>query len=138
MRYIERELESEMKKYLNVKEIIAVVGTRQCGKTTLINKLLDEIEKKGKKIKRVSFDNVKELTIFENDIDSFIDLNVKKFDYLFIDEVHYSKEGGKKLKYIYDNYNIKVIISGSSAPEISIQSLKHLVGRIFLFYLYHF
>ena len=137
-RYIERDLEIEIGKYLKSKEIIAVVGTRQCGKTTMINKLLDKEEEKGRKIKRISFDNLKEKRLFENDIESFIDLNVKNFDILFIDEVHYSKDSGKKLKYIYDNFKIKIFISGSSTAEISIHSLKYLVGRIFTFTLYPF
>lgn len=42
------------------------------------------------------------------------------------------------MKYIYDHFEIKIIISGSSAPEIAVQSLKYLVGRIFSFVLYPF
>ena len=56
----------------------------------------------------------------------------------FIDEIQYSKESGKHLKYIYDNYKVKLIISGSSATEVSLQSLKYLVGRVFIFTLYPF
>jgi uncharacterized protein len=136
--YIKRDIEQEINKYLDVKEIIAVIGARQCGKTTLINNILSTLKNKGKKISSLSFDNVKDLTLFENDIDSFIDLYVKEFDILFIDEVQYSKDSGKKLKYIYDNFKIKIFISGSSAAEISIHSLKYLVGRIFTFTLYPF
>ena len=138
MEYVEREIEEEIMKYVKVKEIIAVVGTRQCGKTTLINHILEKLEKQGKKINSVSFDNQKILQLFENDIDSFIEVYVKGFNVLFIDEVHYSKDSGKKLKYLYDNFNIKIFISGSSAAEISIHSLKYLVGRIFTFTLYPF
>lgn len=138
MPYIERELEKEILEYLKSKEIIAVVGARQCGKTTLVNNILDKLKTLGKKINRISFDNQKILQLFENDIDSFIELHVKGFDILFIDEVHYSKDSGKKLKYIYDNFNIKIFISGSSSAEISIHSLRYLVGRIFTFVLYPF
>lgn len=138
MNYVKRDLEDEILKYIKSKEIIAVVGARQCGKTTLINNILDKLEKKDKKISRVSLDNQKDLQLFENDIDSFIELYVKDFDFLFIDEVHYSKDSGKKLKFIYDTFGIKIFISGSSAAEISIHSLKYLVGRIFTFNLYPF
>lgn len=137
-KYIERELEKEIQKYSSIKEIIAVIGARQCGKTTMVNSILDKLKEKRKKINRISFDNIKTLQLFENDIDSFIDQNIKNFDILFIDEVQYSKDSGKKLKYIYDSHNIKIFISGSSAAEISIQSLKYLVGRIFTFHLYPF
>lgn len=138
MLYIRRDIEDNINKYLNAREIAAVVGARQCGKTTLIDNILRNLEKNGKKISRISFDNIKELQLFENDIDSFIELYVKGYDFLFIDEVQYSKDSGKKLKYIYDNFKVKIFISGSSAAELSIQSLKYLVGRIFVFTLYPF
>lgn len=138
MLYIRRDVEDEISKYINSREIIAVVGARQCGKTTLIDNILLSLGKKGKKISKVSFDNIKDLQLFENDVDSFIELYVKDYEFLFIDEVQYSKDSGKKLKYIYDNFKVKMFISGSSAAEISIQSLKYLVGRIFVFNLYPF
>lgn len=137
MVYVERNLEKDLLRYIDSKEIIAVIGARQCGKTTLINNLLEK-QKNRKKIETINFDNQKILQLFETDIDSFIELHVKSFDILFIDEVHYSKNSGKKLKYIYDNFDIKIFISGSSAAEISINSLKYLVGRILIFTLYTF
>ena len=135
--YIPRDLEKEIRKYLSAREIIAIVGARQCGKTTLILNLLKQLENK-KSIKAISFDDIKTLSLFENDMDSFCQLYVKDYDLLFIDEVQYAKESGKKLKYIYDNFSIKMIISGSSSSELSVQSLKYLVGRIFIFTLYPF
>ncbi|MCK5107924.1 MAG: ATP-binding protein, partial [Nanoarchaeota archaeon] len=132
--YIKRELEEIIKKYLKHKEIIAVIGTRQCGKTTLVKHILKDI----KKVNQITFEDIKTKNLFETDIDSFIELHIKEYDYLFIDEVQYSKDNGQKLKYIYDTSNIKIIISGSSSPDLSIHSLKYLVGRIFIFELYPF
>jgi len=132
--YIQRELEETINKYLGKREIIAIVGARQCGKTTLMKKIFKNL----KKAISISFDEREKLSLFDNDIESFIELYVKNFDYLFIDEFQYSKEGGKKLKYIYDSHKIKIIISGSSVSELSIQSIKYLVGRIFIFTLYPF
>lgn len=135
--YIERDIEKQLKNYMKVKEIIAVVGPRQCGKTTLIENILSQVNNK-KKIKAISFDDIKQLSLFEKDIDTFCDMNVKGYDILFIDEVQYSKNSGKKLKYIYDTFKIKILITGSSSSELSLQSLKYLVGRIFIFTLYPF
>lgn len=134
--YVARDLEKEIRKYMSVKEIIAVTGARQCGKTTLILNLLKRFAKK--RVKTVSFDDIKTLSLFENDLDSFCQLYVTGYDILFIDEVQYAHESGKKLKYIYDKFPIKIIISGSSSSEISVQSLKYLVGRIFIFTLHPF
>lgn len=138
MVYVKREMEAEIEKYMKNTDIIAVVGPRQCGKTTMINKMLDKEKASGKNVNRISFDDQKVLGVFERDTDSFIDMHVKGKDILFIDEVHYSKESGKKLKYIHDSCKTKIIISGSSAPEMSIYSLKYLVGRILIFTLHPF
>jgi len=129
--YTPRDIEKDINKYLENKEIIAIVGTRQCGKTTLMQQII----KKLKNVNSLSFDNVKDLDLFQNNIDEFIELHVKPYDYLFIDEVQYAKDSGKLLKYIYDTQKIKIFIKGSSAPELSIQSMKYLVGRIFIFIL---
>jgi len=130
--YIGRVLESKIKKYLKRKEIIAIVGARQCGKTTLMKKVFHE----QKNARFISFDDQKILRAFNEDIDYFVKNFVEGSDFLFIDEFQCAKDGGKKLKYIYDSQNVKLFISGSSAAELSIQSLKYLVGRIFVLTLY--
>lgn len=135
--YYKRDLEDEIVKYIPAKEIIAIVGVRQCGKTTLMKKIAEDLSSEYK-INFISFDDVSALRLFEDDIETFINIYVKPFDYLFIDEIQYSTESGKRLKYIYDHFEIKIIISGSSASEIAVQSLKYLVGRIFTFVLYPF
>ncbi len=132
--YIKREIEQKIIKYMKKKEIIAVVGARQCGKTTMITNLL----KKYQNVNSITLENVEVKQLFENDINSFIDLHVAGYDFLFIDEVQYAKNGGKHLKYIYDTQKIKIIISGSSSTDLSINSLKYLVGRIFIFQLHPF
>jgi len=35
--YVTREIETDIRAYLKLPEIIAVTGARQCGKTTLLN-----------------------------------------------------------------------------------------------------
>jgi len=132
--YVKRDLEKTLRKYLKNKEILAVVGPRQSGKTTL----LKQIYKGLNNAIFLDFEDRELLRLFEEDIKSFVDLYVKKYKYVFIDEFQYAKEGGKNLKYIYDNYKTKVIISGSSVIGLSAHSLKYLVGRVFVFNLYPF
>lgn len=130
--YIKRDLEKELNKYKNSREIIAIVGTRQCGKTTLLETFFSKL--KNKEI--ISFENQKLLNMFSNNIDLFIETYVKGRDYLLIDEFQYAKNGGKQLKYIYDTFKIKIFITGSSAPDLAVHGLKFLVGRVFIFNLY--
>ncbi len=132
--YIKRTLEDELKKYLKSPEIIAIVGPRQCGKTTLLKQLFKGL----KKAAYIDFEDRDILNLFNNDIKSFYALYAKGLDYLFIDEFQYATDGGQKLKYLYDTYSIKIIISGSSVLDLTHQAVKYLVGRIFIFQLYPF
>ncbi len=132
--YISRKIEHQITASLNSKEIIAVIGPRQCGKTTLLKHISDSLGNTN----FLSFDDLKVLQMFEEDIDAFIINYIKGNRYIFIDEFQYAKNGGKKLKYIYDSNDIKIFISGSSAIDLTIQAVKYLVGRVFVFNLYQF
>lgn len=132
--YINRFLEKDLRKYLGKREIIAVVGARQCGKTTLLRHIFKDL----KNALFLDFEDREALELFEQDIKSFTELYVKPYAYLFIDEFQYAKNGGKNLKYIYDHYKTKIVISGSSVSGLSIHSIQYLVGRIIVFNLYPF
>ncbi len=131
--YIPRKLEDTILKHIDSKEIIAVIGPRQCGKTTLLEHIYNGIKEQAIFF---SFEDKKILDLFVHDIDKFVDLYVKPYKYVFIDEFQYAKQGGKRLKYIYDTHHTKVIISGSSSIDLTVQAVKYLVGRIFIFSLF--
>ena len=130
--FVQRSLLAELKKYATSPEILAVIGPRQSGKTTLVKKFVND--KEG--VSEVTFENEKMKKLFEEDIDIFIQKHVKRYNILFIDEVQYVSNAGKNLKYIYDTQDIKIILTGSSAIDIAINSLSYLVGRILTFNLY--
>src|SRR3989344_2515538 len=132
--YIKRKLEAKILKYLDSPEIIAVVGPRQCGKSTMLMKIFEGLENTA----MVSFEDRTALTLFDRNIDDFVDVYVKNKKFLFIDEFQYAKNGGKKLKYIFDTEKVKIFISGSSAIDMTVNALKYLTGRIFIFQLFPF
>ncbi|MFA5855182.1 MAG: ATP-binding protein [Candidatus Gracilibacteria bacterium] len=132
--YVPRKLELAIRKFLDAPEIIAVLGARQSGKTTMLKHLVLSLPKAVS----LSFEDQKVLALFEESPDDFISAYVKGNRYLFIDEFQYAKHGGKILKYIYDKEKIKIIISGSSALEITVRAVKFLVGRIVVFELFPF
>jgi len=132
--YYKREIEDKIEQYLDSSEIIAIFGPRQVGKTTL----LKEIYSRVKNPIFLTFEDIELKILFEEDIKSFIALYIEPYEHIFIDEFQYAKMGGKHLKYIYDMTDKKIFISGSSAMELSINAVKYLVGRIFVFNLYSF
>ena len=132
--YIKRNLEDKIIKYLEMPEIIAVVGSRQCGKTTMLKQIMSSLTDAVS----VSFDDQNILGLFEKSPDDFITAYVKGRKYLFIDEFQYAKHGGKILKYIFDTQKTKIIISGSSVADLTIHAIKYLVGRVLVVNLYPF
>jgi predicted AAA+ superfamily ATPase len=132
--YFKRDLEDKIDNYLNSKEIIAIFGPRQVGKTTLLKKISNKVSNPV----YLTFEDIEIKALFEEDIKSFITLYIDPFDHIFIDEFQYAKSGGKGLKYIYDTTDKKIFISGSSAMELSVEAVCYLAGRIFIFNLYSF
>ena len=62
--YINRILENEINKYLKRKEILAIVGARQCGKTTLLKYIFDKL----KDAIFLDFEDRETLELFNDDI----------------------------------------------------------------------
>ncbi len=133
--YVERDLASKIRQYLSAPEIIAVVGARQAGKTTLLKHLQAGIQDSS----FLTFEDIEIRELFDLDIKSFIELYIKPARVIFIDEFQYSKRGGPGLKFIYDTVpDRKLIISRSSSLDLTIKAVKQLTGRILSFTLYPF
>ncbi len=146
MIYFHRTLLDQIVKWLDRKEILAVKGPRQSGKTTLLN-MIKEYLIKNKKINPeniiyVTFEDRDLLGMFEKDPKEYIKNHIAGKSgriFFLIDEFQYLKDGGQKLKFLYDVYdNVKFIITGSSSLELTGNTAKYLVGRMFSFYLFQF
>jgi len=142
--YIKREIENEVFKWIDSKEIIAIRGTRQCGKTTFLKKISEAlIHRKTSKenIHLISFEDDFEKEKFEKNPKEYISYYVKENSvkhYFLLDEVQYIKNAGKLLKLLYDEFkNIKIIITGSSTLDLN-EIGSYLVGRVLLFEMYPF
>jgi len=143
MIYIERDIEKEVEKWIGSREIIAIRGPRQSGKTTLLLRMKDILKNKGieeERIHYISFEDDLVRLKFEEGIKEFIDfyLTSKKNHYFLLDEVQYIKDVGKKLKLVFDSFdNTKLIITGSSSFDLTGLG-SYLVGRVIFFNLYPF
>ncbi|MBE0478883.1 ATP-binding protein [Candidatus Aerophobetes bacterium] len=135
----------KLKKWIDRREMYAIKGPRQSGKTTLLKMLEQYLIKE----KNVNPENIIFLTCEDYEILDKFSRNPKEYVrsfimgkenerfYFLIDEVQYLPEGGQKLKLLYDVFeNIKFIVTGSSSLELTAKTSKFLVGRMFSFYLY--
>lgn len=133
--YIQREIEREIKPFLNRKEVIAIIGPRQAGKTTLLKRVETNLKKENKSVKYITFEKRSDLDLFQNSVEDFREI-AQQYQIVIIDEFQYAQEGGQKLKYLFDTTEVKFIVSGSSSLELTFQTGKYMVGRIFNFTLY--
>lgn len=137
-----RRLFKEILKYLNLRQIIGLVGLRRVGKTTLFYQLIDYLIKEinPKNIIYFSFDETKAelrdlFKIYEEDI-----IKKKIGDekiFIFLDEIQKLKDWQNQIKIYYDLYpkSIKFFVSGSASLNILLKAKESLAGRIFYFYL---
>lgn len=155
MFYIEREILSALKKSVNEYFYIsALIGPRQTGKTTLLNKLKDFLEnEKGipkENIFYFNLDNVDlrskikaDFKYIQKEIETNLGLALSSLSvkiYLFIDEAQKSPEIFDLIKMIFDEHqdNVKIFLSGSSSFNIQKHSAETLAGRIRFFYIHPF
>ncbi|MFW5846743.1 MAG: ATP-binding protein [Nanoarchaeota archaeon] len=136
---IERDIEKDIQKWLFSKEIIAIRGPRQSGKTTLLNKIKQRLMKKSiseNQITNITFEDEIEKNKFQKNPQEYLEYFISeknKKHYFLLDEVQYIENAGKLLKLVYDKTsNIKIFITGSSTLEIT-EVGSYLVGRVLFF-----
>ncbi|HJH30145.1 MAG TPA: ATP-binding protein [Methanosarcinaceae archaeon] len=128
---------------LDQERITAVIGPRRVGKTTLMYQLIDHLLRSGTKKEHVLFISMDDPLVKMMDdplktiIDEYLEKVIKKPIreveklYVFIDEIHSLPDWTLWLKRYYDlKYNIKFIVTSSSATHLLKHSKESLVGRI--------
>lgn len=155
MFYIERDILVQLKQSLKEHFYIsALIGPRQVGKTTLLNKLGEFLEQgmqvEKKRIFYFNFDNADlrnkakaDFKYILKEIEAVLGAPLtdsKMLVYLFIDEAQKVPEIFDLVKMIFDENQdkIKIFLSGSSSFNIRKNSAETLAGRIRFFYLYPF
>jgi len=71
--YVIRDLETDIRSCLELPEIIAVTGARQCGKTTILNQIISTLP--SQEVSAIDFEDRQELLLFQNDIKAFAELH---------------------------------------------------------------
>ena len=134
---IERALFESLKAHLAHKEISLIAGPRQAGKTTLMRKLQDHLDRQGEKTLFLSLDFDRDRPFFSSQdrLLAKIELSIGQGrGYVFIDEIQRRDDAGLFLKGLYDlETPHKFIVSGSSSLELKERIHESLVGRKRLF-----
>lgn len=142
---IKRLCADELKKTLNQPFIIALLGARQVGKTTLLSQIL-----RGNETVNISFDSGEVRDKVISDESYLLRILEEKnkgplsknggIIYLCIDEAQKLPEAFEIIKQLFDNYSpsLKIILSGSSSLLIKKHTAETLAGRIRFFQLYPF
>ncbi len=127
--------------HLKSPHITVLTGMRRTGKTTAIKYLMEELESANKLY--LDFERLDNRDLFSqrnyesiaNNLEQ-MGLDLKKKAYLFLDEIQLVKNIPSVLKYLYDHYKIKFIVTGSSSYYLKNFFSESLSGRKKIFELF--
>jgi len=136
-----RKIFNSLEKHLTVKQVTVLTGMRRTGKTTLVKQLME-----ASNIKHKLFFDLEQL----EDRDLFdvrnYDLIIKKLSeegidfskkvMICIDEIQLLPNIPSVIKYLYDHYDIKFIVTGSSSYYIKNKFQESMAGRKKIFEIY--
>lgn len=123
--YINRNLEQEILKYRNIFPAVAILGPRQCGKSTLVKKLFS----KNENYIYLDLQNLEDLNKL-NDPNLFFKANENKT--ICLDEIQLKPDLFSYLRSIIDENraNGRFILLGSASNELIQKTSETLAGRI--------
>jgi len=136
-----RNLYKKLEKSIKTKQIIALTGLRRVGKTTAIKYLYKEIKNENKiflDLEKLEYRSIFNTVRYD---DIIISLEIEGIDfsnkgYIFLDEIQLINNIASVIKYIYDHYNIKFVVTGSSSFYMKGAFSESLAGRKRIFELF--
>jgi len=149
--FIEKDIKNILPREFSIpiesKKVISLIGVRRSGKSSilfdLINQLREEIDREN--IIYINFEDDRlyplELSHLDFILESYYELYPKKRDekiYLFLDEVQVVQNWEVYVRRVYDNENIQIYITGSSAKLLSTEIATSLRGRTITYEIFPF
>ena len=137
----ERQIFKNLKGEIETKEITVITGMRRVGKTTALQYLYNLVESKNKVL--LDLENPINRKIFEEENYNSVWNNLKQFGitdspkaYIFLDEVQNLPELSRVAKYLYDHFEVKFFLTGSSSYYLRNLFPESLAGRKVVFELF--
>lgn len=141
MKTIERAIFPQLKSALADQRIIVITGMRRVGKTTTLRWLLEQIPSQNKILLDLERRDLR--AVFqENNYDLVLSylgnqgLDLTQPMTVALDEIQYAPTLPSVVKYLYDHYGIKFLLSGSSSYYLKHFFSESMAGRKVVFELY--
>lgn len=136
-----RKIFSSLEKHLSVKQVTVLTGMRRTGKTTLVKQLMEASNIDYKLF--FDLENIEDRKLFSHDNynDTIKELKKIGIDFtkkvmICIDEIQLLPNIPSVIKYLYDHYDIKFIVTGSSSYYIKNKFQESMAGRKKIFEIY--
>jgi predicted AAA+ superfamily ATPase len=133
-----RAIFSKLESELQTKEITVITGMRRVGKTTALMYLFNLVKSKNKAV--FDLENPLHRKIFEEENYDTVWNNLRQFNitnsekvYIFLDEVQNLPEISRVVKYLYDHWDVKFFLTGSSSYYLRNLFPESLAGRKIVF-----
>src|SRR3990172_7800118 len=135
---VNREVQKDIERYLNQKEIVLITGIRRGGKSSLMRLVCDDIIKRFdvpmSSLLYLNFEDERFLGFtvrdFELLYETFIEIEAPKGrKYFFLDEIQNIKGWEKWINRLYEFEDIKIFVTGSNASMLSSEVSTALTGR---------
>lgn len=133
-----RTLYSNLEQELHTKQVTVITGMRQVGKTTALGHLFGMVPSENKIL--LDLENPLYRKLFEEDHFDNVWNNLRQFNikntekaYIFLDEVQNLPNITRVIKYLYDHWDVKFILTGSSSYYLRNLFPESLAGRKIVF-----
>lgn len=134
--YIYQKQIENLKTLLVPGKVVVLYGSRRVGKTTLVKKLLEDIDE-NERILFVNGDDIIVRGYLESQSVNKLKDFIGKHTLFVVDEAQYLKQIGLNLKLIVDHLpHVKVIATGSSSFDLAKDIGEPLTGRKFVLRLF--
>lgn len=127
--------------YMDTPFVKILTGVRRCGKSTIMNMLRMEIEKRGVNRERILHYNLdsleyEDMTAKKLFTDIKEQLSPEGKTYLFLDEIQEINGWEKVVNSLMSDYNVDIYMTGSNSRMMSSEISTYLTGRYIAFRIY--
>ncbi len=131
---IVRKIYKKLEAHLSKKQVTVILGMRRVGKSTAVKYLLSKVKHENKiyiDCEKIEFQTLFNLPSYEAIIHDLeiMGINFKKKAVIALDEIQLVKNLPSFIKYVYDTYQVKFIVTGSSSYYLKNQFTESLAGR---------